>query len=157
MTTTSTDEHLYRVEQEGAQFRRACSCGFSTRWQGVWRSGIPEIALDNCPKDPTVRSLITLQFSRGGLFDGKPTDNLVHLVRSTNGGTPGPTLCGIDRFAQDCPGWSVGGGLTGPDIHLKPCDECADTAESEYPGLPVRGSVGGREMAEHIGVAHANH
>ena len=52
----------------------------------------------------------TLQFHWGGLFDSKPADNLIHLVRSTNRGTPGPTLCGLERFAADAPGFSVGGG-----------------------------------------------
>jgi hypothetical protein len=88
-----------------------------------------------------------LQFARGGLFDARPADWLIHLIRGTAQGTPGPTLCGIDRFAKDAPGWSGGGGVTGPGITLTPCTGCADVARAEFPGLPVSGSVGGAEMA----------
>lgn len=101
-----------------------------------------------------VTGLTTLQFAWGGLFDAKPADQMIHLVRSTSRGTPGPTLCGRDRFAKDSPGWSVGGGVTGPDLTLTPCSGCADKARESFPGLPVSGLVGGREMAEHLGVAY---
>src|SRR5450755_1564177 len=88
-----------------------------------------------------VTGLITLQFAWGGLIGAVPADGLIHLVRSTRRGTPGPTLCDIDRFGPDAPGWSVGGGVTGLGI-----------AREAYPGLPVGGSVGAREMAECLGV-----
>ena len=66
-----------------------------------------------------VIALSTLQFSWGALLNWSPADDgfMVHLVRATKRGTPGPVLCGIDRFAQDGPGWSVGGGISGP-AHL---------------------------------------
>ena len=97
--------------------------------------------------DETIRSLTTLQFSSGGLFDGQPVDGYaVHLVRSTGPGTPGPTLCGIDRFAPGSAGWSVGGGLTGPDIKHPPCPGCQAAAIAEFPGLPITGSIGAKEM-----------
>lgn len=101
-----------------------------------------------------ITALRTLQFSWGGLFDGRPADDYaVHLVRQKRGGgTPGPALCGIDRFAGDAPGWSVGGGLTGPGIIHKPCPGCAGAAREQFPGLPVAGSVGAREMAAELGV-----
>jgi hypothetical protein len=58
-----------------------------------------------------VIGLVTLQFLSGGLFDGKPVDDYaVHLITATTKGTPGPTLCGLDRFHKDstgCPGRSV--------------------------------------------------
>lgn len=102
-----------------------------------------------------VRALQTLQFSAGSLidFNGWRIDG-VHLVRYTDHGTPGPTLCGIDRFSNDPsrPGWSLGGGVTGPNIKHTPCPGCADTARQTYPGVPVMGSVGGREMATHLSV-----
>jgi hypothetical protein len=107
------------------------------------------------PDDLPVTSLVTLQFSLGGLFDAEPTDNLIHLVRRTSQGTPGPTLCGINRFGPDAPGWSVGGGVSGPGIILTPCQGCAQTARADYSGLPVNGSVGGREMANHLEVTYA--
>jgi hypothetical protein len=106
-----------------------------------------------------ITALCTLQFSWGGLFDGKPADDYaVHLVRQKKGGgTPGPTLCGIDRFADGSPGWSVGGGISGPGIVHAPCPECATEARVRFPGLPVTGSVGGAEMAAELGVEARRH
>jgi hypothetical protein len=97
-------------------------------------------------------ALCTLQFASGGLFDARPVDDYaVHLVRQTRRGTPGPTLCGLDRFHPDSAGWSVGGGLSGPDIVHKPCPGCAGAARAEFPGLPVSG-LGAKEMAAVLGV-----
>jgi hypothetical protein len=106
----------------------------------------------------TVIYLATLQFHWGGLFDTNPHDDLVHLVRGTQSGTPGPTLCGIDRLAKGGPGWSVGGGVTGPHIRHDPCPSCVTTAEREFPGLPVAGmrEMSGR-IATEIGVPHYGH
>lgn len=85
-----------------------------------------------------VVALATLQFSRGGLFDGRPVGKHVHLVRMVvNGGTPGPTLCGLDRFAKESPGWSVGGGVTGVGIELAPCPGCEAVAGERYGSAPV--------------------
>jgi hypothetical protein len=97
--------------------------------------------------DRPVTALVTLQFSWGGMFDGKPADGYgVHLVRSTaDHGTPGPTLCGIDRFAEDAPGWSVGGGLYGPDVKHEPCAGCVAAARWEFPGLPIHGMARARD------------
>jgi hypothetical protein len=104
--------------------------------------------------DEPIIALCTLQFSHGGLFDFGPAadDYAVHLIRETRRGTPGPTLCGIDRFAKDSPGWSRGGGLSGPGIIHKPCPGCATAAREQFPGLPVTGSIGAREMAAELGV-----
>jgi hypothetical protein len=90
--------------------------------------------------------LSTLQFGREA--DG---GYVVHLVRFTRRGTPGPTLCGIDRFAKDAPGWSVGGGTSGPAIVHTPCPGCAGTAREEFPGLKVTG-LGAEQMAAVLGV-----
>lgn len=102
--------------------------------------------------EQAVTALCTLQFAAGGLFDPRPVDGYaVHLVRSTGSGTPGPTLCGIDRFAQDTPGWSVGGGVTGPGITHTPCPRCAQVARDQFPGRNVCGYVGAPQMAALIG------
>jgi hypothetical protein len=77
---------------------------------------------------------MTLQFANGGLFDAEPVGP-IHLIRSTKHGTPGPTLCGIDRFANGAPGWSVGGGVTGPDVHPVACEGCQEARDD----LPVGG------------------
>ncbi|WAB09167.1 hypothetical protein SEA_EESA_57 [Arthrobacter phage Eesa] len=85
-------------------------------------------------------ALATLQFSRGGLFDSRPLPE-IHLVRMAAGaGTPGPTLCGIDRFAKDAPGWSVGGGVSGAGIEAVPCPGCEKVAFEKYAAAPVWGS-----------------
>lgn len=91
--------------------------------------------------------LATLQFHVGGLFDGRALSNRVHLIRGlVRGGTPGPTLCGIDRFARDedgkrtGPGWSVGGGCIDPRVTYECCKGCAEAARRDYPGVPVAGS-----------------
>ena len=89
--------------------------------------------------DAEVVTLSTLQFHTGGMFDSQPTDHLVHLVRSTKRGTPGPTLCGIDRFAPGSAGWSVGGGVTGPGFTHTPCGGCVEVARGDFPGLPITG------------------
>lgn len=111
---------------------------------------------DLCPEPGAVRALSTLQFSTGGLFDGKPVDGYkVHLVRRTNRGTPGPTLCGIDRFAEGSAGWSVGGGITGGSIIHTACDGCVTAALAQFPGLPIVGSVGATEMRAALAYAEA--
>lgn len=143
----SDTDHVYSVEDLDDRWRNSCTCGFHTY---AWEKRVhPVKAVEPtaCPQDPAVRALSTLQFSWGGLFDGRPADGYtVHLIRFTNRGTPGPTLCGIDRFAKDGPGWSVGGGMTGPGIVHTPCGRCVEVAAQEFPGLPIRGSVGAKEM-----------
>lgn len=105
--------------------------------------------------DRKVTGLVTLQFAWGGLFDAEPADPYIHLVTAVEGGgTPGPTLCGIDRFGPDSPGFSVGGGVTGDGIDQRPCPGCVEQAKAAYPGVPVSGSVGGQALAEAIGVPH---
>lgn len=136
--------------------RLVCACGY--RAADDWPETSPGARTDRvCPEDKTVVALVTLQFGWGGLFNPTPAADqwAVHLVRrAASGGTPGPTLCGVDRFADDAPGWSVGGGTTGPDIVHTPCPGCTDMARQEFLGLPVCGSIGGREMAATLGVEY---
>lgn len=102
--------------------------------------------------------LATLQFRWGGLFDSKPHDHQTHLVRGTERGTPGQVLCGIDRFASGGPGWSVGGGITGPGVGHTPCGGCVEVAKNEFPGLPIAGMVEqSKPMAEAVGAQHYGH
>lgn len=164
-TALGTEEHVYLLERRVdagpgnhpgvPRHRYACSCGSATAWWNTRIHKNPQERPGQCPFDPTVRALNTLQFAHGGLFDAAPVDYLIHLVRATNRGTPGPTLCDIDRFAKDCPGWSVGGGVTGGSIVLKPCDGCAEEARKQFTGLPVSGCVGGAQMAAHLGVEYS--
>jgi len=154
-------EHTYAVKwHDDTYYRFECACAFTTAWWSARHYPNPETSRSaryGCPWDPTVRALTTLQFANGGLFNSVPVDYLIHLVRSTNRGTPGPTLCGIDRSVKGGPGWSVGGGVCGDSIALKPCDGCAGVAREEFPGLPVAGSVGGAQMATHLGVQHSSY
>lgn len=90
-----------------------------------------------------VVALATLQLSWGGLFDSRSHDDIMHLVRMTpTSGTPGATLCGIDRFAKGGPGFSVGGGVSRPGGEpWPPCTGCVGVADRDYPGLPVWGGM----------------
>lgn len=101
--------------------------------------------------DQTVGGLATLQFGPRSV-----DDYLVHLVRSRKrehgGGTPGSTLCGIDRSTQCGPGWSVGGGVSGPDIPHTPCPGCIQAARQHFPGVPVWG-MGSQQAAAALSVA----
>jgi hypothetical protein len=108
--------------------------------------------------EPEVVYLATLQFANGGLFDFEPTDLLSHAIRGTRRGTPGPTLCGIDRFGEDAPGWSVGGGVSRPGLTFTACPGCVEVAKRDFPGIPVAGmaSMSG-PLAEAIGVRAYGH
>jgi hypothetical protein len=87
-------------------------------------------------RDAEVTALSTLQFGWGGLFDTRPIGSIC-LVRSTRTGTPGPSLCGIDRFAADAPGWSIGGGVSNPNA--QPCAGCTEVRSAAYPDRGVSG------------------
>lgn len=133
--------------------RRECvECGWAGKpWNPKEAPGI-QMTGGRCPEDRTVTALVTLQFASGGLFDPRPVDAYAcHLVRSTPNGTPGPTLCGLDRFAKAGAGWSLRGGVSGPGITHEPCPGCRDAARAEFPGLPVSG-LGGAKMAAELGV-----
>lgn len=71
---------------------------------------------------------------------------VIHLVRGCDSGTPGPFLCGVDRFGDDVPGWSLRGGVSGRDVVNEPCSGCAETAAANFPGLGVVSGVGAVEI-----------
>lgn len=93
----------------------------------------------DCARVYVVAALETCQFSWGGLFDSRPASREIHLVRAARTGTPGPTLCGIDRFGPDTPGFSMGGGISDPSAIA--CPACVKVADLDYPLQPVRGSM----------------
>jgi hypothetical protein len=66
------------------------------------------------------------QLSWGGLFDGRPADSVLHLVRQIRTGTPGPTLCGIDRFNPSGPGGGWCRSRLGTFVTGKPWPMCLD-------------------------------
>ncbi|UXE05409.1 hypothetical protein SEA_RENNA12_58 [Arthrobacter phage Renna12] len=92
-----------------------------------------------------VKALATLQFTKVGERER------VHLVRMTDSGTPGDTLCGLERFGPDAvpSSWSVGGGITGPGLNLAACAACADLAFRFYAAAPVWGSTHGALFPRH--------
>lgn len=153
VTAPPTPHAVNVVNDQPGWVRRECAdCGWTGKpWNPKQAPGI-QMTGGRCPKDRTVTALATLQFGRGGLLDGKPVDGYaVHLIRSTPNGTPGPTLCGYDRFAPGSAGWSVAGGVSGPGIEHVPCPGCRDTARAEFPGVPVYG-LGAAKMAAELGV-----
>jgi hypothetical protein len=102
-------------------------------------------------------ALNTVQFTRGGVINGTPVGDTMHLVRkSLNGfdGSPGPLLCGIHFRAKGVPACCVGGGYVGPSWTTTPCTGCASAARADFTGLPVFGDVGAPEMAALIGADH---
>jgi hypothetical protein len=80
----------------------------------------------------------------------------VHLVRRSVTGTPGPTLCEIERYGSRA--WSVGGGVTGPDAVHEPCSGCVVAAEARFPCIPICPGIGAREVAARLGrgIRHGN-
>lgn len=86
------------------------------------------------PTQAPVVALVTLQ-SGHARRDALDT---IHLVRATRSGTPGPTLCGIERFGPgSLGGWDLGGGSTGPGYTHTPCPGCGTVADNDYPDLPI--------------------
>lgn len=87
----------------------------------------------------------TIQFHHGGLLArpavGEPW-SMTHLVVDLVTGGAGRILCGIDRHARrqrdgtPTPGWSVGGGVSGPSIAVIKCEGC-DAARDR--ALPIHG------------------
>lgn len=142
-------------EREHSHQGWLCDRGPGTTWmpcrkgRGAFQGVLADVTLNT----DEIVALCTLQFASGGLIGARPVDDYaVHLVRqNARQGTPGPTLCGIDRFHPDSAGWSVGGGISGPDVVRKPCPGCAGAARSEFPGLPVSG-LGAKEMGAVLGV-----
>jgi hypothetical protein len=86
--------------------------------------------------------LTTLQLAWGGLFDSRPADGVnIHLIRGSDKGSH-EALCGYDRHDRSPgrPGWSVGGGISGPDYIQILCEECASVAADQYPHLSIQGT-----------------
>jgi hypothetical protein len=135
--------------------------------RGVWTGALLKVQQIGCSQcqvvggahrpgclNEDVVALSTLQFGPGSQKRGSrhPLSPLtVHAVRFRRdrpgrlGGTPGPTLCDIDRFGPDAPGWSVGGGVSGPTMTFHACWLCHQVAVREFPGIPISGM---RPLAE---------
>lgn len=69
----------------------------------------------------------------------------VHVAAGRGGGT-GPCLCGFDRHAAQV-GFSVGGGVNGPEFRHEVCQRCAELAI----GRPVHGLHAHRFAAQASG------
>lgn len=81
-------------------------------------------------------AVANLQWGFGGLIDHRIVGDICLVRVQESGGTPGPTLCGLDRFAKDMPGWGFGiGSMEGQTA----CTTCAAVARNM--GVPVRGDA----------------
>jgi hypothetical protein len=98
----------------------------------------PKTSVTTSGSERAITGLATLQFAIGGLFDAEPVGHEIHLVRSS---PRRGTLCGLDQFAPESPGWSVGGGVS--DDQAIPCPRCVEVRDAEFRYLPVRGSMFG--------------
>jgi hypothetical protein len=134
--------------------------------RGVWTGSVVKLVQIGCREcqrvggrhhpggclNADVSGLTTLQFQGDRGRPGWPFSLLtVHAVRTRAarpglvGGTPGPTLCDINRFArdEDMPSWSVGGGIMGGDLdaQFRGCYLCVQVAASSFPGIPISGAL----------------
>ncbi len=75
------------------------------------------------PKAPTGYQTCNVHDGHQTLLAEGATRQVNHLVAVP---TSGPTLCGLTRFGPnaDLPGWSMGGGVYGPDVTQIECVEC---------------------------------
>ena len=92
---------------------------------------------------PQLVMLVTIQFAVGGLIDAEPVGDLIHL-NANHSPSLSTTLCGIEMFSKGGkpgPGWSRGGGVTGPGMTHRPCPGCATVAADTFPGLPVHRDI----------------
>lgn len=81
------------------------------------------------PKAPPGFATCNVHNGTQDLWAQGATRQVNHLVRREVHGTPGLTLCGLTRFdaygrSADLPGWSIGGGVSGPNIEQTPCAAC---------------------------------
>lgn len=89
----------------------------------------------DAPAKPKV-GLITIQFGWGGLLDTKPVDDVIHL-NANYAETSSYTLCGLALFGDKAPGWSRGGGVTGPNLTHVACPTCRVVVNNRYPDETV--------------------
>lgn len=91
--------------------------------------------------------LVTVEVSGPGqtyrLLDASKVGLTVHLAGPGKRGGTGPCVCGFDRHARDesgrsMHGFSVGGGITGPDYRHQVCGGCAQLAVKF--GAPIQGT-----------------
>lgn len=85
---------------------------------------------DRIPRPPAGFQTCNVHDGRQDLWAAGATRQVNHLVVVGDGN--GPTLCGLTRFGQDAdlPGWSMGGGVSGPSIEQAPCEACWAAATS---------------------------
>lgn len=113
------------------QVCRVCGCtNLSSCEGGCW--WIDNDLCSSCVVPQASTGYVTLQFAWGGVFTTRlPEDepwSLMHLVPEPS---RGPILCGINRHAsmtsdgRPTPGWSLGGGLSGPGIAVRVCEPCS--------------------------------
>ena len=75
------------------------------------------------PKAPPGYQTCNVHDGTQDLWAQGATRQINHLVAVP---TNGPTICGLTRFGKDAdlPGWSMGGGIAGPDVAQIKCAVC---------------------------------
>lgn len=167
MAVASPKPRLYRMNPDPSGEHGWLLGEPRKRGPGVWTGALVKLVQIGCREcqyvggrhhpggclNANVSGLETLQFQGERKRAGSPFSLLtIHAVRSRAarpglaGGTPGPTLCEIDRFARDLPqmpSWSVGGGVMGGDLDamFRGCYLCVQRAASEFPGVPISGAL----------------
>lgn len=82
------------------------------------------------PRPPKGYQTCNVHDGRQDLWAKGARRQVNHLVAVP---TSGPTLCGLTRFGKDAdlPGWSMGGGVSGPSIVQAPCPACWQAVEAQ--------------------------
>lgn len=123
-TVMWTCDHQHRTQKEA----RACGNDEAERQN----EHAERLAAE---RQEPVRDWAYWSFASGGLVTARSTDQRAHMIRSTRTGTPGPTLCGIDRFAKGGPGGGYHSEATRPPLSDSPpvvCGRCVDVAREHF-------------------------
>ena len=105
-----------------------------------WTDASPYLT---APPKGTV-GLVTIQFGVRDLLSGlssipSSVSYIEHLVREDKGGGRKEILCGKDRFNPREQGWSIGGGVSGPDVKVIACPGCHERAVTLFADFKVHG------------------
>lgn len=150
------------------------------RGRGVWLGALLRTVQVGCPEcqrvggghradclNDGIVGLVTCQFTADHR-NGPLSQWWIHAVRVRGAvpgvrlsGTPGPTLCGFERFGDNAPGgWSLGGGsiMVHAVDRYRGCYQCGKVATREFPGLTISGSLALAEaFTSSTGVPLAGH
>lgn len=165
MRALPPEPRLYRMNPDPTREYGWLLAAVDNPGRGVWTGSLIKLVRNGCREcqqvggghtegclNADITGLTTLQFQGERKRAGAPFSLLtVHAVRSRQarpglaGGTPGPTLCDINRFSRsgETPVWSVGGGVMGGELDgkFRGCYLCIRVAAEDLPGVPISGSL----------------